>query len=184
MATVVFSGSRADLARLIQRLPRLLAGLEPDIYGIARGLQLRLGVALLSKIQQDFITKARGGLGDDGIRWPPLKPATIARRRGGGLGGVEILRDTGELIRSFSPGVEDRPSGADGQVFELKPGLVRVGTNKKPWHHRGVKNKLPARSFWPLDGRLPAAWWRYLLRVYGRGLARALTILLSGGRRI
>lgn len=37
-------------------------------------------VALLSKVQQSFIIKSRGGSDETGS-WPPLQPATIARRR-------------------------------------------------------------------------------------------------------
>lgn len=250
MPTVAFVGTRQDLRRRLRALPRILAGGAPDPYGLARGLQLRLGVALLSKVQQDFVTKSRGGTGEDGIKWPALQRSTIAQRRttrqerkalgitgrrtrglltpaqdrrwkqifasrrnalmakhgmGSGqasaiaakiawsilksegaqtklalLGGrrVDILRDTGELFRSLGPGVEDRPSGADGQVFDVPPGKVIVGTNKKTWHHRGVPGKLPARPLWRLDGTLPPGWWQYLLRVYNRGLVRALVLIL------
>lgn len=253
-ATVTFQGSRADLLALLRQLPRILAGTEADPYGVAQALQLRLGVALLSKIQQSFVAKSRGGTGEDGIRWPPLKRETIAQRRttraerkalgitgrrerglltpaqnerwrklfatrkdwlqakfGLGareaaaraaqiawatlkaegaktklevLGGrqVDTLRDTGELFRSFSPGVEDRPSRAEGQIFEVPPGQVIVGTNKKPWHHKGIPGRLPARPFWPLDGVLPGVWWDHLLRVYQRGLLRALVLILEGRR--
>ena len=48
---------------------------------LVRGVQLRMGMAALSTIQADFITKARGGTGKDGIKWPPLQKATIANRR-------------------------------------------------------------------------------------------------------
>lgn len=254
MASVAFNGSREDLHRLLQAVPAILAGREPDPYGIAQGLQLRLGVALLSKIQQAFIVKSRGGTGEDGVTWPPLKPQTIAARRttagelraagAGGrrvrglltpaqdrrwrtifatrrarflaagmaageasaraariawatvkgegamtrlqvLGGrrVDVLRDTGELFRSLTPGVEDRPSGADGQILETPPGRVIVGTNKKPWHHRGVPGRLPSRPLWPLDGQLPQRWWDYLLDVLRRGLSQALSGAVRRGGR-
>ena len=250
MAEVVqFNGSRDELLALMSRLPAILSGQTADPLGIARGLQLRLGVALMSKVQQAFVVKSRGGTGEDGIRWAPLTRATIAgrrttatERRAAGVGGrrtrglltpaqdrrwrtifatrrarlilsgmspgaassraaaiawavlksegavtrlqvfggrqVDTLRDTGELFRSLSPGVEDRPSGADGQLFEVVPGRVVVGTNKKTWHHRGVPGRLPARPLWPLDGTLPPAWWSHLLGVYRRGLAVALVELL------
>jgi hypothetical protein len=250
MAEVVtFNGSREELVQLMNRLPAILSGQTADPLGIARSLQLRLGVALLSKVQQAFITKSRGGTGEDGIRWAPLTRATIAGRRAtaaekraAGVGGrrvrglltpaqdrkwraifatrrarlllsgmspgaasaraasiawavlkgdgaqtrlqvfggrqVDTLRDTGELFRSLSPGAEDKPSGADGQLFDVIPGRVIVGTNKKTWHHRGVPGRLPARPLWPLDGQLPQAWWSHLLSVYRRGLAVALVELL------
>lgn len=181
MVTVSYVGSRADLRRLLRRLPRLLSGDEPDSHGVVRGVQLRLGVALLSKVQQAYREKARGQRGDDGIQWKPLKPSTMARRRGKGIGGVEILVDTARLVRSFSPGVDDRPSHAPDQVFEMTTGQVVVGTNVKyaVYHHRGTKH-VPARPFWP--AQLPRRWWEALLDVYRRGVVRAVVRLLENGR--
>lgn len=254
--TVTFEGTREELNQLLSGFFRALVGDGPDPHGVVRGIQLRLGVALLSKIQQAFIVKARGGTDECGIKWPPLKRSTIAQRRTTreeraalGIGGkrvrgllttsedarwrklfatrknwlkakyglsdreasaraasiawatlkregaktklevlggrqVETLRDTGELLRSLSPGVEDRPSGAEGQVFRTEPGRVIVGTNKKPWHHRGIPGRLPARHLWPPDGDLPPAWWEALLGVAQRGTLRALVLVLQryGGK--
>lgn len=251
MPTGTFTGTREQLRKLLSQLPAALAGAD-DPYGIARGIQLRGGIALLSKIQQAFIVKSRGGTGDDGIKWPPLKRSTIAQRRTTGterkalgiggtrvrglltpaqdrrwrqifgsrlaklrlvmsdgaakakaaqiawailksegaqtklqvLGGrqVDILRDTGELFRSLTPGVEDQPSGADGQVFRVPPGRVIVGSNKKPWHHAGIPGKLPTRPLWPLDGRLPAAWQQAVADAMRRGIGVAILLLLDRGR--
>lgn len=81
MATASYTGTRQDLRAVLQKLPQILAGAAPDPWGIVRGIQLLLGVALLSKIQTAFIVKSRGGVGSDGIKWPPLKRETIAGRR-------------------------------------------------------------------------------------------------------
>lgn len=75
-----FRGTHADIARLMRQIPIALAG-GPDPYRIAQALQLRCGVAVLSQIQQDFVTKSRGGTGRDGIKWLPLRRETIAQRR-------------------------------------------------------------------------------------------------------
>jgi hypothetical protein len=247
-----FRGTREDLLAVIRDIPRVLAGDAPDSYGIARRLQLRVGVAVLSQVQQDFLRKSRGGSGRDGIVWPPLKPATIAQRRTTAgerreLGirpgrsrpslsdsddakwraifrrnmqrlredgvdeaaakaqaasaawailkasgaetmfdklskrKVDILRDTGELYRSLSPGVEDQPSGAEGQIFRMPTGRVIVGTNKKTWHHRGIPGRLPARPLWPVDGTIPAAWWPAIRRAGMRGLQQAIGEILRQG---
>lgn len=94
---------------------------------------------------------------------------------------VDILRDTGELLRSFSPGVDDKPSGADGQVIEIPPGRIVVGSNKKPWHHTGdPKRGLPARPFWPADGSIPDAWMPAVERAIMNGIAAVVAYLLSG----
>lgn len=249
---VTFRGTSEQLRRYFQRLPLVLAGREPDTLGIVRGLQLRLGVRLLSLVQQAFEVKSKGGKGDDGIIWPPLKPETIARRRQGKgdkrlvsdrtrtanltaeqkkffrqevkrrtgrlihsgldryraavaargqvvrvlrkqgaaiqtkagiLGGRDamILRDSGKLFNSLSPGVEDKPSSAPGQIFETPAGSVIVGTNV-PYaaaHHNGT-SRLPARPFWPKT--LPAVWWRELLATFNRGLLRALGDAIARGR--
>ncbi len=251
---VEFHGTKAEAVELIRSIPALLAGRVPDPFGVARRVQLRVGVALLSQVQQDFITKSRGEVGRDGIQWPPLKPETIARRRvtakerkAAGLtrankyrgnmtaaqdaawrkrfwevlrglrldlgdkaakaaaaraawalvkekfgyktqvelfGGrqVDILRDTGDLFRSLTPGVDATPSGAEGQLFEATPGGVRVGTNRKPWHHKGVAGKLPARPLWPLDGSIPPAWRPALNDAASTGVAEVAAELLRSAK--
>lgn len=245
---IYFRGTREDLRRILSQVPRTMAGAS-DPYGIANGILTRVGVALLSKIQQAFIVKSRGGVGEDGIKWAPLKRETIAQRRTTagerkalgvvgkrvrglltpaqdkrwralfaseksrlmakfGMGSeaasgmaaklawgilksegaqtklavlgsrqVDICRDTSRYFRSLSPGVADRPSGADGQVFETAPGKVIVGTNI-PYAAR----QHAQRPLWPPDGNLPATWWDHLLTTAQRGLLRALALILGSGR--
>lgn len=254
MPTITFRGTRQQLKDLLRSIPRALAG-SGDPLGIARSIQLRAGVALLSKVQQAFIIKSRGGTGEDGIKWKPLKRETIAQRRigkgdlqgigikGAGqpksrvrglltkdqdrrwraiyasilarlrtqgdsdasghaaaiawtilkregaqtklavLGGrqVDILRDTGELFRSLNPGVDDKPSGADGQIFQTPPGHVIIGTNKKTWHHAGIPGKLPARPLWP--AALPDKWVDAIEKAILRGIANAIIIIVTKGGR-
>jgi hypothetical protein len=250
MPTVVYRGSRADVARVIRTVSDAISGRGPDPYGVARPVLTRGAVALLSKIQQAFIEKARGGTGSDGIRWKPLERATIAARRttkaelrslgvrgrrerglltpaenkqwkavfartlarlrarglddGAAmaraaqtawavlkakgaktklqvLGGrtVEILRDTGELLQSLTPGFEESPAVPTGQILEVAPGRIAVGTRVKPWHHTGIPGKLPARPFWPPDGNLPAAWFDAVKLAMARGIVAALARHLS-----
>lgn len=241
---------RSDFPSLRMALNQLagsIAGDDSDTAGVATGLQLRVGVACLSQVQQAFIVKSRGGVGSDGIKWPALKRSTIAGRRTTrgerkalGIGGkrergiltpaqnarwrqiygtrlarlrmvmpegaakaraaqiawailksegaktklevlggrqVDMLRDTGELLRSLSPGVEDRPSSADGQVFRVERGLVIVGTNKKTWHHTGTR-KMPARPLWPVDGVIPEPWMQSIMAVLTSGLLVAIRTVL------
>lgn len=171
MAEVVYNGSPESLRHLLGNLGAIIAGKLPDPGGNAAALLTRMGISLLTEVKRDFLTKARGGTGRDGIKWEPLKPATIARRRGGGKGGVEILRDTGDLFRSFEPGIAGRPSGAAGQIFNVvEPGSVTIGTNEKAWHHGGGGH-LPARPFWPPDGRIPEPWMQSLLDAFVTGVA-------------
>lgn len=239
---VVFRGNAGDFTAFLNRLPALLSGAQADTSGAVRQLKLRVGVAVLSQVQQDFVRKSRGGTGKDGIKWKPLAPSTIARRRTTrgelrklgyrsrkrinlriltvreigvfertyaeafkrglwdlpkreahkrarrlawraatagwitkreALAGrqVDILRDTGAMLRSLQPGLEDQPSNAPGQVFDVaRPGSVIVGTTEKPWHQHGGPN-LPARPMWPENGKIPAAWWPPIRRATNRGLS-------------
>jgi len=195
VATVLtFRGSHADLRRLLAGVPAVMAGHAPDPLGIARGLQLRLSTVLLSKVQQDFLAKARGGAGADGTRWAPLAPSTLARRRQGPAGRrkkkggkrpppgpVEILRDTSRLLRSLTPGVDGRPVGPD-QVVQTPPGRVIVGTNVKyaKWHQEGT-SRMPARPIFP--AAIPPAWWPAITAAGARGLLAAVAILVERRHR-
>jgi hypothetical protein len=82
MADVVyFRGNRRQARDLVRTMKGMLTGQAPDTLGIARGVFLSVGFAALGDIQRDFIVKSRGGTGEDGVQWAPLKPATIAQRR-------------------------------------------------------------------------------------------------------
>jgi hypothetical protein len=87
------------------------------------------------------------------------------------LGGrnVEILRDTGILLNSLSPGIRSsggsysKPSGDGGsdQMFELLSGTVIVGTNTSyaAAHQTGSKH-LPQRKIVPEgESDIPEEWW-------------------------
>lgn len=118
------------------------------------------------------------------IAWVVLKSqgATTVLEKYGGTS-VEILKDTGILYNSLSPGAIDLsgtagssglagssgvtgPPGVPGQVFQLIPGSVIVGTNV-PYarrHHFGdPSHNLPARQLWPYDGQPWPDRWRKLI---------------------
>jgi hypothetical protein len=92
---------------------------------------------------------------------------------------VEILRDTGVLFNSLSPGV-DGPSGAPNQIFNTGPGFVVVGTNRKgaAAHHTGTA-RLPQRRLWPDPKRWPQSWWRQLTNQLRDGIVRAIQLNLK-----
>jgi len=81
MAHTIYRGNADEVRAIVQTLVSALAGRIPDPWSVVQVIQVRMGIALLSKIQQAFLIKSRGSTGDDGIHWAPLKRATIAQRR-------------------------------------------------------------------------------------------------------
>lgn len=213
--------------------------------GLADAMMVRCGMALLGRIKQAFVQKARGGTDEAGERWAPLSPKTIAysKTRSRGRGGrtkaekgrgahpsqalnarqqtrwwalyrqglaiykgdkgqaarrawgilkregattlldkyghrkVEILRDTGLLLNSLSPG-----TGAPEQVFRTERGAVTIGTNRKGarGHHEGIPGKLPQRRLWPEVNKWPALWWRDIEDQIKQGLVDIAIQLIKG----
>ncbi len=100
---------------------------------------------------------------------------------------VEILRDTGVLFNSLSPGALTT-SGADasyappaGQVVEHRPGEVLLGTNVEyaAYHHE-AKSLKRRRRLWPEPNRIPESWWRSIINQANGGLVDAITLLVRG----
>lgn len=102
-----FNGTSAEVRAILREIPAIVAGHAPDPYGVARAVQLRVGVAALSQIQQDFLTKCRGGTGSDGVTWPPLKRSTIAARRVG-RGELKSLGVGGKRVRGLLTPAENK----------------------------------------------------------------------------
>lgn len=99
---------------------------------------------------------------------------------------VEILRDTGDLLNSLSPG-EFLPTGeytppAD-QIWEIQGNGIIIGS-KLPYaraHNRGYPpKKIPARPFLPVD-RIPAVWAERWQAAANRATATAIATALQGG---
>jgi hypothetical protein len=128
------------------------------------------------------------------VAWLTLKAEgahTLIELYGGAS--VEILRDTGLLLTSLSPGVDPsaytggqapQPKASKGtQVFRLARGAVIVGTNRKgaAAHHAGVPGRLPMRRLWPLPSRWPSLWWTDLLEASRLGLVEIALAALNRG---
>jgi hypothetical protein len=74
--------SPAQLLEFFRKLPGAIAGANGDIAAQVRQVQTVAGLALLSKIQQSFLTRTTGARDPEtGIQWAPLSPYTIARRK-------------------------------------------------------------------------------------------------------
>ncbi len=91
-----------------------------------------LALILIEQVDENFATAGHG-------EWPPLAPATLAKRRGGG-GGAQILVDTGRLAASMKA-----DTGND---------YVEVFTNVKyaKFHVSPLpRKKIPLRNFLAID---------------------------------
>ena len=114
------------------------------------------------------------------------------------LGGreVEILRDTGVLLNSLSPGrltgsggsvSYSPPSGEGGseQIFQLGAGEVIVGSNVIYFrtHQRGDKSRnIPQRKVLPDDETpVPAIWWTRWTALANKGLVVGAELLYRRG---
>lgn len=253
--TIHVRATRAEVIRALRQVPRLVSG-RGGASPLVKALQVRIGLAALSKIKQAFVVKACGGTDEAGERWRPLVPATIAysRRHPGvpkkrpfwtfhpsfavtkrqrarwwalyygfkrifhGNKGkaaalawinlkresgytivtlydryagtpVEILRDTGLLFNSLSPGVPPAvpsppvpPPKPPHQVFRFGTGGVIVGTNRRfaGTHHRGVPRRIPQRRLWPAPGRWPSSWWSAITEQARLGVLDLVIFLLRG----
>lgn len=97
------------------------------------------GVRYRSFIQQRFDLFSKGG-----GNWPPLKPATIARRRKGpGTGNIAILRDTGTLFRALNPVL-----GSPGSFEQITaPWTIVLGFGGEAIHPSGRATIADIASF-------------------------------------
>lgn len=78
---IFFHGSAGDAKRVIRDFVAALTGTANEHSRAASAVHTVVGFAALSDIQKDFIRKAKGGIGEDGVKWPPLNPATLAYGR-------------------------------------------------------------------------------------------------------
>lgn len=151
--TLHVRGSRSKVRAALAALPSIVSGRAADPTGLARGLQLRLGMTLLALVRDRFVLLSAGET-VDGETWAPLAPATLrGRRKGLGQGTPQMLRDTGRLLSSLGPG-----------AIEARPGEVVVATNVSyaVFQHEGVPGRIPARRLWPEPQHWPEDWWRQI----------------------
>lgn len=125
------------------------------------------------------------------IAWATLKRDYGARTKLDVYGNrkVQILRDTGVLLNSLSPGIltggpapsYSKPTAPGGseQVFEQHPGSIIVGTNV-PYaaaHNKPLKAKLPRRQILPDEDQVPDVWWERWLGIGMKALEAGSAIL-------
>lgn len=170
--------------------------------GRANSQYIGNGQTLLDKKQADLWWATYRRVLSFNVETLPLREAkaiaagaawNVVKRAGGktklmvyGKRQVEILRDTGVLLNSLSPGVlADRvyapppPSGYGGQVVRTEPGALIVGTNVRyaGAHHYG--KRVPQRRLWPDGNRLPQRWISLISQRLTNGVIRAVKELSS-----
>jgi len=106
----------------------MLAGRAQDNDQIARGFMLAIGFAALSSIREAYIEKARGGTDAMGIKWKPLKPATIANRKGPGdtRARISVSDTAGQRLAKTSQAqlVRDRERIRKRETKNALPGFL------------------------------------------------------------
>lgn len=103
------------------------------------------------------------------------------------IANIEILRDTGRMFNSLSPG-ESGELNDDG-VLRVNPGEIVFGTNVEyaAEHMEGrpvatAKGPpMPARPLWPEPKKWPAQWWDQLSQAAADGLIDVAVSVLTGG---
>jgi len=84
-------------------------------------------IYMVGSIKRNFVEQGRP------VKWQKLSPLTIAlRRKGGGIGSPMILRDTGTLMNSISPGEPTDTSVQVGTMLPYAPRLNFGGLTKTP----------------------------------------------------
>lgn len=100
---------------------------------------------------------------------------------------VEILRDTGALFNSLSPGIlgELGPNASytspDGQIVVDRPGELLVGTNVEyAKYHQGDEENPGRRRFFPRPDEIPQHWHDYFAEHADAGLPIAIEMIARG----
>lgn len=105
---------------------------------------------------------------------------------------VEILRDTGVLFNSMSPGVlssvgpdasytKPTAKGGDQQIFNVRPGAVVVGSNV-PYAatHQYGRGHVPQRKMLPVSTfDIPEVWWDRWLAIGEKALEAGARLLFE-----
>ena len=129
------------ISALRDRLRRLERQVEDP-----RDVMAVIGADLMERVEEGFENEHD----PYGQPWKPLAPATLKRRRAGGVG-AKILQDTGVMRRSLNYRVAGRNAVAVG--FSDKKAL---------WHQDGT-DRIPARPMLPWRRgpggvQLPPSW--------------------------
>ncbi len=90
--SIRWTGTRHELIDKLRTIPKVLSGQLPDPGGVVEGLLLRIGMVLLGKIQEAYITASEGRVNKLGIQWKPLSIVTLLLRRTGQTGSKGLAK--------------------------------------------------------------------------------------------
>src|ERR1035437_10054844 len=110
-----------------------LLGFVTQLHTIDRDLH-EVAPAIIARACEMVAKQAKSAIGKTHELWPPLKPATIARK----LRGNTPLLETGELRDSIEWTVHGHGSHVEGEVGS--------NNDKAVWHELGTRT-IPPRSF-------------------------------------
>lgn len=99
-----FRGSTNDARAIVRDLVASLTGRALSSQ-LAKGVFLAVGFAALSDIKDDFVRKANGETGEDGVQWAPLSPEYLAYQRRFGPGEKSAVKKAAGLGKQHSKGV-------------------------------------------------------------------------------
>lgn len=105
---IYFRGNRMQARQIARQLKDALTGRASDPFGLAKGVFMAVGLAALSDIKDDFVRKANGETGEDGVKWPDLSPAYKAYGRRFGKGEQTALKAAAGLGKKHSRGVDGK----------------------------------------------------------------------------
>lgn len=92
--------SRSDVREQILSFVKSCAGTATEHAESAKIVHTAIGLAALGDIKTDFVRKARGETGEDGVKWPPLSPEYLAYQRRFGPGEKAQLKRAAGLGRA------------------------------------------------------------------------------------
>lgn len=124
------------------------------------------------------------------IAWSKAKAAGVKTKLDVfGSREVDILRDTGRLFNSLSPGTLNSHGVDAGYNRESADQLILHGTDVlilgtnvayAAAHHKPKGNKRPTRRLWPEAERIPERWWADFRKQAAAGFKQIQTLLAAG----
>lgn len=99
MPKIFFRGSLEQAKEAVLTVVRSITGNSQEKAAAAKSVHTAIGLQALSDIKDDFVRKAQGQTGEDGITWPKLSRKYLAYGRRFGKGEAAALKKAAGLGR-------------------------------------------------------------------------------------